>query len=70
MLAKIGLDVSLNIMNIFCFNEEIIEALPKKLCIFFVFENPQNEQGGKSQIVLQLQLGSFFFFFFNFLNIF
>ena len=41
MLAKIGPDVSLNIMNIFCFNEEIIEAFPKKLCIFLVvFENP------------------------------
>ena len=52
MLAKIGTDVGLNIMNMFCFNEEIIEALPKKLCIFLVFENHQNEQGGKSQIVL------------------
>ena len=52
MLAKIGHDVSLNIMNMFCFNEKIVETLPKKLCIFLVFENPQNEQGGKSQIVL------------------
>ena len=52
MLAKIDPDVSLNIMNMFCFNEEIIEVLSKKLCIFLVFENPQNEQGGKSQIVL------------------
>ena len=52
MLTKIGPDVSLNITNMFCFNEEIIEALPKKLCIFLVFENPQNEQGGKSQIAL------------------
>ena len=52
MLAKIGPDVSLNTMNMFCFNVEIIQALPKKLCIFLVFENPQNEQGGKSQIVL------------------
>ena len=31
--AKIGTDVSLNIMNMFCFNEEIIEALPKKLSL-------------------------------------
>ena len=52
MLAKIDSGVSLNILNMFCFNEEIIEALPKKLCILLVFENPQNEQGRKSQIVL------------------
>ena len=54
MLAKIGSDVSLNITNMFCFNKEIVEALPKKICIFLVFENPQNEQGGKSQIVLKI----------------
>ena len=45
-----------------------MEALSKKLCIFLVFETPQNEQGGK---ITNCAVASIWFFYSkNFLYVF